>query len=421
MDVICTFCHPLAMPHPATPARHRRHVPDSHDLGLRLGGPLGYCVFVGCVYGGGRLFVHAPKNASIIALVAAAAVLLLAALVLGIVVHELGHALAVRLLGQRVSALHLGSPPARATIRLGTTPVFLGWKLRGHVEYPGHRMTAGRRAAVLAAGPAADLASAPCYLLLPLPHWQAALLVVVTVAGGLKTLIPERDSDGELSDGAKLLQTRARLRAQADIRRLLDASDWVSQPDAADRLLNGFRLDVPAAEDCIRELVTRPGELLRLHAQDWTLPDAPEAELANGVHHLCWKVLALPGPPVAAVDLAATRVEWVLRHVDGQQAADERRPERDVRIERANARHTLAVARLRQGWPDEVEPLCAEVLGIDLKPGIRATVLATVAMARHALGQPAWEPLAEALALDPDADLVGEAASRLDGQPVVAP
>jgi hypothetical protein len=44
--------------------------------------------------------------------------------------------------------------------------------------------------------------------------------------------------------------------------------------------------------------------------------------------------------------------------------------------------------------------LCADALGIDLKPATRATVLATVAMARHALGQPAREPLEEALALD---------------------
>lgn len=38
----------------------------------------------------------------------------------------------------------------------------------------------------------------------------------------------------------------------------------------------------------------------------------------------------------------------------------------------------------------------------------RATVLATVAMARHALGQDFRTPLDQALALDPDADLVGE-------------
>jgi hypothetical protein len=42
-------------------------------------------------------------------------------------------------------------------------------------------------------------------------------------------------------------------------------------------------------------------------------------------------------------------------------------------------------------------------------------VLATVAMARHALGQPGRELLDEALALDPDAHLVAEAVRALDG------
>jgi hypothetical protein len=76
---------------------------------------------------------------------------------------------------------------------------------------------------------------------------------------------------------------------------------------------------------------------------------------------------------------------------------------------RSNVRHSLAVARLRQGRAAEVEPLCAGILGEELKPDDRATVLATVAMARRALGQPGRAELDEALSLDPEADLVGEA------------
>jgi len=47
-------------------------------------------------------------------------------------------------------------------------------------------------------------------------------------------------------------------------------------------------------------------------------------------------------------------------------------------------------------------------------PDTRATVLATIVMARRALGQPYAELLAEAVALSPDADLVAEARSVVD-------
>jgi hypothetical protein len=76
------------------------------------------------------------------------------------------------------------------------------------------------------------------------------------------------------------------------------------------------------------------------------------------------------------------------------------------------ALHTLATARLRQGRLAEVEPLCAEVLASAPDPGTRATTLATVVLARRALGEPYEELLAEAVALSPDADLVAEAAGR---------
>lgn len=89
----------------------------------------------------------------------------------------------------------------------------------------------------------------------------------------------------------------------------------------------------------------------------------------------------------------------------------------DARSPVHQARHTLAVARLRQGRPDEVRSLCAGALAAELAPAERATVLATVAMARHALllsGQP---QLDEALALDPGAALVSEAARVLGADP----
>lgn len=76
----------------------------------------------------------------------------------------------------------------------------------------------------------------------------------------------------------------------------------------------------------------------------------------------------------------------------------------------AAVKHTLALARLRQGRFEEVEPLCASGLAGDHGPDTRATILATIVLARRALGQPHADLLGEAVALSPDADLVAEAA-----------
>jgi hypothetical protein len=66
-----------------------------------------------------------------------------------------------------------------------------------------------------------------------------------------------------------------------------------------------------------------------------------------------------------------------------------------------------------------VEPLCASGLALDIGPDSRATLLATLVLARRALGQPHAELLAEAVALSPDADLVAEARSSAD-EPLIS-
>jgi hypothetical protein len=79
--------------------------------------------------------------------------------------------------------------------------------------------------------------------------------------------------------------------------------------------------------------------------------------------------------------------------------------------------HSLALARLRQRRFAEVERLCAAGLAGDYGPDARATMLATVALARRALGQPHADLVAAAVSLSAHADLVAEAAedSRLAG------
>jgi hypothetical protein len=333
---------------------------------------------------------------------------LVAAYLLGIVVHELGHVLAIRLAGSSPTAIHLLGPPDRLVFNMGTVRVGLGIKPGGEVEYPGKDLSVGQDAAIAAAGPAADLVTAPLVLLLPIAHWAAVYYAVMLAATGITNLIPAKTADGRLSDGVTLIRTRARSRATADIRELLAVPGWSHQPGAADRLISAWVLGVPEAEECVKRLPRDRDALLGLYAQDWQLPQRPETEFLNIVHFLSWKVVTKPDVPGWLADLAGTRVEWVLGHVD--KRGDDVRPRpRDVR-------HTLAVVRLRQGQPAEVARLCADALAAaDLDRDDRATVLATVAMAKHQRCWPASasQALDEALALDPNAALVPEAASMI--------
>ena len=375
---------------------------------LRLGDAVGSLL----MYFVGLLAVHVlsplPRHLGAWAIAAFIAGVL-AGFLLGVVLHELGHVVAIRVAGEWPTAIHLLGPPDRVTFSIGALRVGLGIKPGGEVEYSGKGMSPGQGALIAAAGPAADLLTAPLVLLLPIPRWAAVYLVAIMAASGLANLIPAETEGGSLSDGVTLIRTRARSRATADIGELLAAPDWSHRPDAAGRLINGWVRDVPAAEERLRRLPDDRDALLRFYAQQWLLPQRPQTEHLNIVHALSWKVVAKPDVPAELADLAGTRVEWVLSHVDKRDEEARPRP-RDVR-------HTLAVVRLRQGKPAEVRRLCADTLAADLDRDDRATVLATVAMAKHQLYllASARQALDEALALDPNADLVPEAVSMLSG------
>ncbi len=364
-------------------------------------------VFLAVFYGAKWLLgIHVPQRWSTPAEVSFAG-LLLAAFAVGTVLHELGHALAVRLAGERVLGITLGGRLGRRTFHLGTIPISIGLGLGGSVDCRIHRLSAARKAAVLAAGPAADAVAAPLCLLLPIPRWEAASLAVAVLAAAAQNLAPGRTDDGNMTDGYKLLLTPARLRADAQVRGLLADPDWQERPKAADILIHGFRLEVPEAEDCLRELCKQPQVLQRVFTKPWTLPEQPDPNLTHIVHVLSWKVLAAGDLPAETAELAASRLQWVISHLD-QRRPDERTPVHQVR-------YGLALARLRQHRPHEVRRLCADALATAVKPDERATVLALVAMARHALLLSGRPQLDEALDLDPDAELVNEAASFLNG------
>ncbi len=309
----------------------------------------------------------------------------LAAGLLAIVVHLLGHLLAARACGFRANAVYG----------------------RGCVAGPG---SSARLALVSAAGPLANLLLAGALTPWVWRAWPPAVTALASATTGLADLVPDRSVSGQPTDGLTLWRSLrvalapAGRRAEADILRLLDQPDWQLREEAADRLMAGYQCGVPEARRHRHHLAAllrqagRVDDLLRVHAMHVALTRAPKAMSVREVHQVEWAVLTVPGIPKKTAHLAARRVRWVVAHHPRPRAA---------------AQHTMALALLRQGRSGKVERLCAPVLAAELWPSERATVLATIALARHALGQEARPALEAALALDPAADLVEEAASTI--------
>ena len=300
---------------------------------------------------------------------------------IAVVVHELGHLLACLALGIEVTAFRLGGKRLAIRFRVRTVEVTLGWPYQGRVEF-GSVRSAGRLAVVALAGALVDLAVAGLVLAgsaAVTPGGDERPLVIAAVLGfavtGLAALLPYRSRSRELSDGARLFELRAGV-------------------DASQRRAG---LQIPAR--LRRE--GRIGELLELHA-GFRAPDGPHArEQTESLHNLEWNLLLVPGLPAQTIDQAARRVHWVLANYPFDTGKGS--------LPRPAVEHTMALARLRQGRLAEVEPWCASSLAARLRRDYRATVLATVVMARRGLGQPYEALLAEAVALSPQADLVQEA------------
>lgn len=206
---------------------------------------------------------------------------------------------------------------------------------------------------------------------------------------------------------AVLMSRQARGLPDADVRATAIGSpaaaaelSAIFDPDGA---LRAFRHGDPGARlgvGSIAAMLRRQGrtsDLLELHT-GFGRPAGPDAQgQACSLQGVEYNLLLLPDLPPEALDEAASRVQWIVANYPGDQ--------RKEPVQHAALEHTLAVARLRR----EVEPLCAPALTAHTGPEDRATVLATIALARRALGQPHANLLAEAVGLSPDADLVAEA------------
>lgn len=354
----------------------------------------------------------------------AAVVILFFGYLLVRVIHELGHAACCVVLGVKIRSISIALLPGSVRFRIGEVILSLGYRggsrvTRDAVPSPGRAMV------IAAAGPGATLLAAVAALAVgkavstSSDQRLAYGLAVICAADVVANLIPCRTRRGTFSDGASIYRGPAKARADADVARLIADPDWIKREDALRRLLAADRLDVPAAWSRLPAIVMllrkdgRIDDLLKLHERA-PVPALPVArngaspttkKLASYFNALEWVVLTIPGLPAHAADLAAERMEWALRQYTEHD-------ESWLAME-----HTLALARLRQKRFAEVEPLSRPALGADLDPPNRAAVLATIVMARHALGHPFRELLDEALALSPNADLVQEAVSLVSGKP----
>ena len=358
-----------------------------------------------------------------------------------VVVHEAGHAWACLVLGVEIRAVRLGrETPRRPRFTAGKFTVSL--PIADGAVMHGDARSAGRGALLTAAGSLANLIVAATLAGAVVAAHSAngyVLGLACLMAGvGVSNLMPFRSRSGRPTDGARLLALLAGGQFAKAVR-ARDANEWL-MPNDAPRALRAEYVEFLRSYDgplqperttkwlvyyreketlawvavgFIGRALRREGripELLALHA-DLPTPAGPHVHrLTQATHMLAWEVLLVPGLPPEAVEGAVSRVTWVLGATDFTPG--------DPVWYREAVQHTLALGRLRQGRYAEAEQLCQPILALPKLPGdSHATVLATLALARKAQGQPHEELLAEAIALAPSADLVPEAVAATQFQP----
>jgi hypothetical protein len=320
-------------------------------------------------------------------------------------VHELGHLLVGKAFGAHPAAIYLGGPPSRVRIQLGSVRLHIGTKANGRVLWKNPPSSPIGKVLTVAAGSLVNLATVPLPLILPIPHPIAMVLAEVFGLYGLSNLAPFGNARmGMVSDGATIFLPRVRRAASFDLNALLAEPDWSARTDVIDDLLLSYRLGLSDMREnfhIIAVLLRKSGrvsEPLALHEDAPVISEPPSEQQLQAVHLLLWNVLTVPDLPRHASLLATRRIEWIIERDDTRPAA---------------MLHTLALARFRKGAFAEVEPLCRRLLTDSLSTGERATVLATIALAQHSLGQDARTALDAAMELDASAELVDEAAEKI--------
>lgn len=302
----------------------------------------------------------------------------------------------------------LGAPPALIRFRLGQTQVELGPVLMRYRITNAIPAARWRIAVIHISGPLGNLAAAGVFASIPAVRPYGTAIALIVGAYGVAPFVPFRTKTGMPSAGYGLILLARMGRAEAGLRRLTSEPGWPERPELLKYLLT--RRDAAAYTSLLFTRLgqeNRTGELAEWHARLWghAAPLLPgmnaraEQRLAHILHSATDGLLNRPDVPREAAEHGEKYLEWAIPRLP-----EDYRPA---------AKHSLAVADLRQGRFAEVEPLCTPLLSGDLMPEHRATVLATIVLARSALGLESRRFLEEAISLAPDADLVGEASAAV--------
>lgn len=240
-------------------------------------------------------------------------------------------------------------------------------------------------------------------------------IALITAFCGVAALMPYRNRHGKLSGPALLLALSLSNRRKRELSQLTSRPGWPERTDVTRWMLSSP--DTVGHCQLLVEQLRGEGqteELTEWHARLWKqaeplLPgmgSRKRLRLAHLLHGVTYHLLLIQdlAPKTQKIaERGEKYIDWAY-----QYCPEEHQP--------AMA-HSMALAYLRQGRYSEVEPLCTRVLrgNGDLKPQDRATVLATVVLARVPLGQEPREWLDEAVSLAPDADLVQEAVASVTG------
>ncbi|MFD7843291.1 M50 family metallopeptidase [Nocardia sp. NPDC059764] len=204
------------------------------------------------------------------------------ALMLAVLIHELGHLAVGRLFGAYPLIVCIGTRRGAGGLRFefGSVTVRLGLYPGGRVHWSVRPSPRGRRLTV-AAGPLANLISAGIFAAvwaqaaLPLPVGFS--LTVLSAMLGLSNLLPFRTRDGSYSDGAQLFGT--------------------VPADAVPTLSDQTRIDFGSSP---------PPDPRPAATTDETLQRA-----AGTVRALCEIALTKPDLSAAELELTGTRIAWL--------------------------------------------------------------------------------------------------------------
>jgi len=250
----------------------------------------------------------------------------------GTVLHELGHLVAGLAVGGKVTAFSLGGKRAMR-FRVRGVPVSLGVLYRGSVRLEGVP-SVGRQALFTVAGPLVSFVIAAVLLALALATGQSAtrlVLAFLTLPFGLATtlsLIPHRTRAGRANDGARLLLLRDAAVVREDLEAPAASAAALPQPERTDRLLRAYRKGNRAAKWNAGKIAAmlreerRTSEFTELLSGLPMPPGEGTGVSRRAVHETAWSAVAIPGLAPELVDLAASRVQWLLDNDAAEEDGD---------------------------------------------------------------------------------------------------